>query len=437
MFKRKLLTLIIATSVTVLASNPDDWKVGSAHNDIRTEINNTPEKSGGIYYAYPVTADEIPEAAIKYQPVAIVHYGRHGSRWAIKEKQYDIADSLFGAWDAKGILTPFGKDIKQRLQTLGKHARGHSGELSPLGERQHKAIARRMVNRFYPLFVKSETIEARSSVEPRCIISMAAFSEQLKELLPGVTVNRHATPCDMDFIAYSTPEAKASGLPKAPWRKNKNKFVDSILDPKRFLTALLTDTTGISPQQGRQTMQLLHDIAIAIQDVDGLDNIQLWDVFTDEEIYSLWQILNYEMYFRHGSAAGNGSHGKQSAASLLNHLIATADSAISGSTTAINLHFGHDTNLIRLLALMGVDGCDNIETDSKKYADVWQGFRVSPMAANLQLVFYRTADRRILTLIRHNEQTATVPIPQAEPGLYDWEKLKTYWQHRIETINHA
>lgn len=437
MLMRKLLSLFILASAAASASNPNDWKVGGEHENIRAEIKQTPEKSGGIYYAYSVTTDELPAAAMKYHPIAIVHYGRHGSRWAIKERQYDIADSLFTVLDNRGVLTPLGKDIKKRLQTIGAHARGHAGELSPMGERQHKAIARRMVGRFFPLFSRSKTIEARSSVEPRCIISMAAFSEQLKELMPGLTIGRHATPGDMDFIAYSTTEAKASGKLTAPWRKNKNRFIDSVLDPTRFLSALVTDTTGISPQQGRQAMQLLHDIAIAVQDVDGLGDIQLWDVFTDDEIFNLWQIINYEMYFRHASASGNGNHGKRSATSLLSHIIATADSAIAGTAPAINLHFGHDTNLIRLLALMGVDGCDNAESDVRKYADAWQGFRVSPMAANLQLVLYRGTDGRILALIRHNEQTATVQLPQAEPGLYDWNQLKTYWQQRIETINHA
>ena len=44
----------------------------------------TPEQAGGIYYAYPVTADSLPPIPDGYTPVAISHYGRHGSRWAIK-----------------------------------------------------------------------------------------------------------------------------------------------------------------------------------------------------------------------------------------------------------------------------------------------------------------------------------------------------------------
>lgn len=432
---RAILASALISAISLFAGNPAQWSVGGQHSDLRQELRETPEKSGGIYYAYPVTADSLPDNAVQLQPIALVHYGRHGSRWAIKEQQYDIADSMFANFDRHGVLTPLGKDVRRRLAIIGRHARGHSGELSPLGERQHKAIARRMATSFAPLFTDSATVEARSSLEPRCIISMAAFCEQLKELKPGMKIRRHATPADMDFIAYSTPEAKASGKPQAPWRKNKARFVDSVLDPSRFTAALLTDPKLLSPGQGRKAMQLLHDIAIAIQDVDGLDGIQLWDVFTDEEIYNLWQIVNYEMYFRHASAAENGNHGKRSATSLLRHIIATSDSAIAGRCAPVNLHFGHDTNLIRLLALMGIEGCDNTTADATRYAEAWQGFRVSPMGANLQLAFYRGKQGRVLALLRHNEQPAAVPLPQPTPGMYDWNSLKQFWNQRIEMIN--
>ena len=430
------LALCWLAAISATGTVNRQWAVGGEHKNPYDEILHTPEKSGGIYYAYPVTADQEPAIPGGYHPVAIVHYGRHGSRWAIKEAQYDIADSIFNYFQSRQLLTPLGTDMKRRIAIIGKHARGHSGELSPVGERQHRHIANRMLKRFPSLFVDSARIEARSSVEPRCIMSMAAFCEQLKEINPKLQIQRHATPADMDFIAYSTAEAKAHGNPSAQWRKTKYRFIDSVLTPDRFLTALITDTCGITPRQGRYMMQLLHDIAIAIQDVDGLDGMQIWDAFTPDEIYNLWQIVNYEMYFRHASATGNGNHGKQSAYSLLSHIITTADSALNGKLPAVNLHFGHDTNLIRLLALMGIDGCDNASDNPDNFALAWQGFRVSPMGANLQLVFYSNNNGNVLTLIRHNEQTATLPLEQQATGMYDWIKLKQFWTQRLKAIKH-
>ena len=183
-----IIALAAAATLQLWGANPSDWNVGAPVRDLRAEIERTPEKSGGIYYAYPVTADDdltVPEG---FEPVFLTHYGRHGSRWCLKDYQYPMLDSLFALNARTGNLTPLGLDVQQRLLRIGAHAAGHEGELSPLGERQHKAIAGRMAARFPNLFTDSTRIEARSSQIQRCIISMAAFCERLKELNPKLRV---------------------------------------------------------------------------------------------------------------------------------------------------------------------------------------------------------------------------------------------------------
>ena len=68
---------------------------------------------------------------------------------------------------------------------------------------------RHMMKIFHYLrkFLDLRVIVAMSSTEPRCIISMAAFSEALKEYNPRLELQRHATPGDMNFIAFHTQES--------------------------------------------------------------------------------------------------------------------------------------------------------------------------------------------------------------------------------------
>jgi len=51
---------------------------------------------------------------------------------------------------------------------------------------------------------------------------------------------------------------------------------------------------------------------------------------------------------------------------LLRNILESADAAIEKGTPAADLRFGHDTHLIRLLALMQIEGCSNQEVDMEK-----------------------------------------------------------------------
>ena len=141
----------------------------------------TPEKSGGIYYAYPFTTDSLATVPDGFEPVYLSHYGRHGSRWVIDMSIYPKVLGALRAQRDAANLTSVGEALIPLVEACATHAEGHSGELSPLGERQHAAIAGRMARRFPALFADSARVVMRSSTEPRCIVSMAAFSEALKE----------------------------------------------------------------------------------------------------------------------------------------------------------------------------------------------------------------------------------------------------------------
>lgn len=394
------------------------------------EIVACPGRSGGIYYAYPYSDDVMPSLPEGYEVAHISHYGRHGSRWVIRDYEYDIlVDSL-----SARRLTPLGSDVLGRVKALRDHAAGHRGELSPLGERQHRGIAERMYRRFPRLFADSARIVARSSVEPRCIMSMAAFSERLKELNPSLRIERHASPGDMRFISYSTPEAKAVNADSAAWWRDLAAYRDSTVDPTRLMRALIDEP--VSHSDGVYLSWLLHNIAVDTQDTEP--GIELLDIFTPDELYAHWRPLNYKMYYLHGNNPATGAAGPCSADSLLRHIVADIDAAIAGSASPVTLRFGHDTALLRLLARMGLSGADAAVSDAAGYADAWQDYRLTPMAANLQLILLTSADpaKEPLVVIRHNERPATLNLPADSvpaglpEGIYPWSLLRAHWLHR-------
>lgn len=410
---------------------------------LKAEIARDPGKSGGIYFAYPFTSDSVPTAPDGYEPVYISHYGRHGSRWAINEKQYGLVTDPLEKELKRGNLTDTGKGVLDKVRRIAAHAKGHAGELSPLGQRQHKAIAARMFRRTPNLFADSSRISALSSVEPRCIVSMAAFSESLKELNPSLRILRSASPGDMDFISYSTPEAKAFGKETAPWWEHLEEFRDSLVPDYRL--SKLVFKNPAKTRLPRKFWKTLHDIAVTTQNVE-LD-VDLLSIFTPDELFGFWQGLNYGMYVRHANAPASDSIGMKSARTLLLDIINRAENTLTGHletsdsisesgeiTPTVQLRFGHDTALIRLLAMMGIDGCARSESDPRKYCEAWQDFKVSPMGANLQLIFYRPlpayGSDDVLVLILHNERPATLPVITSNSPFYRWQDLRDYWIKR-------
>ena len=80
---------------------------------------------------------------------------------------------------------------------------------------------------------------------------------------------------------------------------------------------------------------------------------------------------------------------------------------------------------------MGVEGCDKAESDPDRYHLAWQDFRVSPMGANLQLIFYRNSAGRTLVLLRHNERPVrltSLPAIAQDSYFYDWQLLRQYFR---------
>lgn len=387
-----------------------------------------PGRSGGIYYAYPVTADSMPALPDGYRVAALSHYGRHGSRWLIKTWEYDEAvETLEGA----GELTPLGRETLESLRRVRSTAVGREGSLSRLGERQHRDIAERMYRRFPVLFEgDSMTVRAYCSTEPRCIISMAACSERLKELNPALTVLRQATPGDMSFINYKSHESKVLNNENSSWWDDLERWRDSVLDPARLVASLVANPAKVADP--RRLMWVLHDVAIDQQDVEPAEP-QLMELFTADELYNLWTALNYKMYYLHGNnpAAGAGA-GPRCAVNLLGNFIADVDSMAAGRGN-VNLRFGHDTALLRLMALMGIEGADAVMASPREYADGWRDFELTPMAANLQVVVLTAGEGEPLVLLRHNEKP--VRLTGLEPAVgdyYRWAYVKQLWIRAID-----
>ena len=167
----------------------------------------------------------------------------------------------------------------------------------------------------------------------------------------------------------------------------------------------------------------------------NIESVSFYDLFQKDELFDLWQVCNYHNYVCDGPAPANGGIMTASARSLLENILDSADEAIRSGTHTATLRFGHDGNIILLVALLQLGDMWKAETDPDKFYRAWCNFKVTPMAANVQLVFFRKkASDDILVKFMHCEKEVTIPVETDIAPFYHWKDVETYYRHLLHKL---
>ena len=84
----------------------------------KEEILSNLNQTGGGYYAYPTPTKKLTAVPTGYQPFYISHYGRHGSRWLISDKDFSGVMDILKKANDHNALTENGKSALQRLESI-------------------------------------------------------------------------------------------------------------------------------------------------------------------------------------------------------------------------------------------------------------------------------------------------------------------------------
>ena len=374
----------------------------------------TNEQMGGVYYAYPIESGiekpQLQSAPEGYKPFYISHYGRHGSRWVTNDNRYIWVNQHFE--DQKN-LTPLGKSVKKRLDQVWKNAKGNGGKLTALGARQHRGIAKRMYQNFPLLFTADAHITAHSSVVGRCRSSMLAFLGELVTQGCSQKIEAITDSADMAWIAYTSPEEKAL--------ENRTN-VPQRISPERFIKSLFID-----PSKVKEPVKLLLEINTIASDMQDVElGVSLYDIFTPEEMHAAYEKNNRGMTIVHGDVIQNEGIPARCAISLWQRIENDADAAIARGGVGADLRFGHDSNLYRLLTLMGIE----LRGEEYNYMD-----EILPMAANLQMVFYR-GEKLEVSGERNDEVLVQLLLNEKSIGFMSWKELKQQVADRMHYFEH-
>ena len=423
--KKLLFTAIISLfAITTIAQ--------SVQEDLKRDI----RYSASNQMAYPTPTQALTPAPEGYKPFYISHYGRHGSRYLINPKDYSYPHEVLKSADSAGVLTPLGKDVLKRYEIIRQEADNRYGELTPLGAEQHRQIARRMYERFPEVFEGNVWVDAKSTVVIRCILSMTNELTELTRLNPKLRIRHDASMHDMYYMNFNDKE-----LLKKKWNKESNdvyeKYFKEMVNYDYAFCQLFTDTSFVwRKADARKFYEKLFHTANNLQNLEARKKVTLYDLFTDEDIYNNWRVANMWWYLGYGFSQLNGGKQPYVQRNLLRKIIEEADSCIVLQNPGATLRFGHETMVMPLTVLMGLNGYDLV-TDDYAHLDQkgWVNYRIFPMGANIQLVFYRrnTGNKDVLVKVLLNENEATLPIKSDTAPYYKWSEVRDYYIKKIES----
>ncbi|MBO7418208.1 MAG: hypothetical protein J6U14_04660 [Bacteroidaceae bacterium] len=419
--KRHLITLFMA--IFALAS----WAQG---NDAFDQLKADPWKAYGNDYPYEQKVSKLTKAPKGYKPFYISHYARHGSRYYWSDQLYKDLDTLLTTAHNRHQLTQEGEAFYGKFMTAKQELMTGVSELTQLGWDQHQFIARTMYNNFPQVFKKGGKVLAISSLSGRCVISMAAFCQELVQCNPEIEIREQSSRFTLDGVVPTdgqNPVKHNFPRPDRPrYESNRDKFQSDNSLPEKIVQRVFTSTEGLPgrPETLGNNLINLYTSLPSINHVGMMGNI-----ISDQEIVDRWEQSNlgsYSWVFA----------GQYNMIPILEDILKKADAAINGSSDHISdLRFGHDTCIGPLTVLMGINGADLDPEDPYEVKNIYQNWETCK-ASNIQLVFYRGkkgADDVLVKCLLNGDE-AKLPVPTDMFPYYKWSDFRQFYQSRINSI---
>ena len=422
-----------------------------AQEEVVRLFTENPDRSANNMHSYefnPIVDTKAPKG---FKPFYISHYGRHGSRY---EQNATFARAAMGAFpvlDSLGLLTETGKALYADVNAIVEAHKGMEGSLTPRGAKEHQLLAARMVERFPAVFKNKDRWEVNSfsSTNFRCIVSMCNFTNSMKAESPRQEFTYTSAERFMGYINPSlrvprpgeVPAPRPSFSPEQMARMRggnpeSSKYTPATGTPgydfTRFLTPLFKDYDAALKVIGNPEpfVKACFSAGGLCQVIDfmGIDILRKY--FVPEELVYLWASGNDSIYRMWGGSVENGDVIRFAIRPLMMDFIEKADAAMQpGSHRTADLRFGHDTSILPLFALMGVDDPQNRNLPYKEaHAKGWYAFFQVPMATNCQMIFYQNKKGEVLTKVLYNEKEILIPgIEPVSGPYYRWDELKAHF----------
>ena len=410
--KRVVLLLLVGMAALPL------WAQRNTQEEIAADI----ERTGGVHYLYPMNQPAPTKAPKGYKPFYVSHVGRHGARFALGGTVYEEILAVWNKAKEEGLLTPEGEKFYQEYVALYPELSRREGNLTRLGQQQHRYIASQLYKNYPEVFKGNTHASAVSTVSHRVIVSMFSFLSELDNLDKDFTFDADY---GYPYQYYLLPDVIDSGEERGGEAEQKfNRFRDNVLDLDTMLGRWFTKPGKLV----RNKYRFCFDMHTMLSTLDNLGVSvpeHLYQLYTPEERYSLWRVNNFRDYQLLGMSPDTQNLRPKAMKALYEDFIGKAEEDWAGGVQ-LRLRFAHDSTLMPFMSLLGINGMNEVVENPFEVENYWRNYDV-PMACNLQLIFFKSKkDPDILFQILLNGRETTLPLEMAAPGsFYRWEDFKS------------
>jgi hypothetical protein len=292
-----------------------------------------------------------------------------------------------------------------------------------------------MFDNYSGLLSQPLAVTANASTSGRVIRSMEFFCGELKELNPSLDISMAAREEDLYYIKAN----KTIPLPDAPlddelYRKLK-KFKQRMLSGEPQMAALFTD-----PEQAKGFIDqyvFADDLYNVAADMICLPELKLdfTDLFGDDGMIDGFRAYNASWCLWEGLMPGSKKSWLR-VYPLLKNFLDEADAMIASGGNGLRLRFGHDSVVLPFAYVLGFPEATGATDDMENLHLQFSIFRLIPMAANIQLVFFRKPKSKdILVKFLMNENETSIPISTDCYPYYHWSDVSRYYRNMINQAN--
>lgn len=371
-------------------------------------------------YPTPTRSYDYPDSL---KPVFINHLGRHGSRYPAGSTSAYLMRSYLTQADSTGAITPLGRKFLNVVNEVISLSNGRWGALDSLGMAEQRGIAHRMYANF-PQLLSKGNITAIATYSPRVVQSMYSFTHQLSELSNNINISANDGRKYSPLLRFfDTDTAYVRYLQKGAWKGVYADYLKANCNTAA-VKRLFTKKFNLSNDEWCDLAMTEYYLIAGMQAMELPMDYKPY--ITVNELNQLWSIFNLRQYLQRTASVVSNTP-ITSAIPLLLDIINSADSVLKDKLNIqAKLRFAHAETLMPLLSLIAIPGCYYLTNYYDTVANNWKDFYVTPMATNLQLIYFKAPSGTIyvrgdlnevpIKLIRGNENTY-VPL----------DELRSYW----------
>lgn len=407
--------------VSIFASIPCSFAQPKQSEAAVKYLRELPVRAGNNLNPYEFHGIKDTPAPKGFKPFYVSHYGRHGSRSDWGSRNYDTVISILTQAKEEGILSAQGEtllDVAERSLSIYSNM---DGRLTPRGVKEHASIADRMYHRYPQVFKGKKKIRAISSTVPRCLVSMASFTNALSADNPDLEIRLDSGEEFMKYLSNAGDASLAAGYKVKYEQYRKSASYDTTYTMKIVFTDQEKARKIVKNAEMFQSAVYGTALTTGVFDIEE----DIFHMLPFDYIYFRWSLENLNLYMQYSASKEYGNLRVPSAQSVIDDIIAKADENIASGEFAADLRFGHDHPFLIMAGYLGLEGVgDRLEFEEVN--DNWLGFFNIPMASNLQLIFYRDKKGEVIVKFLFQEQETLLRKLKPWYGpYYKWEDVKS------------